>query len=69
MIINGKKLTPEQEKLIVKILFTYRDIVDLATQGEWKFGIDGSDILILPQGTVSKINELIVKKNTLGELL
>jgi hypothetical protein len=69
MIINGQKLTPEQEKLIVKILFTYRDIVDLVTQGEWKFGIDGSDFLVLPQGTVSKINELIVKKNTLGELL
>ena len=69
MIINGQKLTPEQEKLIVKILFTYRDIVDLVTQGEWKFGIDGSDFLVLPQGTVSKINELIIKKNTLGELL
>lgn len=69
MIINGQKLTPEQEDLIVKILFTYRDIVDLVTRGEWKFGIDGSDFLVLPQGTVSKINELIIKKNTLGELL
>lgn len=69
MIIDGKKLTPEQENLIVKILFTYRDIVDLVAQGEWKFGIDGSDFLVFPKGTVSKINELIIKKNTLGELL
>ena len=69
MILNGQKLTKEQEDLIVKILFTYRDIVDLVTQGEWKFGIDGSDFLVLPRGTVSKINELIIKKNTLGELL
>lgn len=69
MIINGEKLTPEQEDLILKILFIYRDIVDLVTLGEWKFGIDGSDFLVLPKGTVSKINELIIKKNTLGELL
>lgn len=69
MIIDGKKLTPEQENLILKLLFTYRDIVDLVTQGEWRFGIDGRDFLIFPQGTVSKINELLIKKNTLGELL
>lgn len=62
-------MTAQQEELVLKILGTYKDILEIITKGDWVYHVNGSDILILPKGSIQKVNELIIRKNTLMELL